>query len=1075
VAGRWTYPWPIVFILAALTATPAAFAGPAPDILRLQPQSDGVTNATVAADKCYTWMDGTERIRLLSGNVLIRQDQTEIWTEQAVIWEDTLARKQFKPTRIVVYAEAVGDKKVRIESRGNPKQVVDAAVVEFDTPALGSVRGEESKQSLADKPVYLAALAARCRPLPPTESTQAGLRLDGKPVEPAQFTNPQEKAGPGVVGPTPPPIVTGTTVIPLPVKDERTVWISPRTNRPFNMYPVITGTEKALLITGGIKLLAKFEKGSIKALEVEADQVVIWMKDGDATGVVDSMKSTDGAQGANGIELYLTGNVVLRYSAPEDASKQAVQSQSRTLRADRVYYDVGNHRAVAVAADLEYAREGYVNTGHLVAPEIHQISSTEFTAFQAILHASRLPSDPGFEIAMDRADVYREPLSARRTIFGTPFRDRRTGQAVDENPEILETRSLSFWARNVPFFYLPRTKTNLNDPFGPFEGISVRQDRIFGLQAYATWDMLDLIGLTKIEGEKWSLLTDIMSLRGPALGSNYSRNGRTMFGMEAPYQSSVRLYSVYDTGNDVLGGPREKDFSPPAFRGRASLRHQQQFTLSEPEDLTVQGQFSYLSDRNFLEQYYETEYNFSYNQETFLWLKYQTGNAAATVLAEPDVGRYWVSETFWMPRVDGYWIGQSVFESLTYHTWASAGYAQLDVFRPPESEYPDTKNFALPPIERNTTTGRFDWMQKISAPFDLGPLRVVPYGVLDVAYYTQAEDDKQRARLYGGTGIKASMPLSRLYRDVESDLFNLQGLYHKNLFSMNYYVAGSSAPWTALPQLDRLNDDSTEAAWRDVTPWQPTFTQLTKENGLALGLGSYNKFNPRQYAIRRLVDTKPDTLDDIQVLQMDWQQRLQTKRGYPGLEHTVNWLTLDLSASLFPVEDRDNYGRSFGFLEYATTWNVGDRTTLFSNGWFDPFDFGAQYWEVGSQFYRDDRTQFTVSYKSVDPIQSRLIAGSATYVFSPKYAVTAQAAYDFGYQASLSNAVLFTRVGTDTQITVGFTYNSIVQNFGLTLNIVPNLLANQTSPVGQQNGFSGPGGAGSPGTGGAGLGGGAGR
>ncbi len=1074
MAGRSTYPWPIVVILAAFAATPAALAEPTLDILRLQPTSDGATNATIAADKYSTWTDGTERVLVLTGSILIRQDQTEILAEHAVVWEDTQARKNFKPTRIVVYAEAVGDKKVRIATRGSPKQTVDAAFVEFETPALGSVSGIEIKQSLADTPLFRAALEARGKPVPPVKLTIPGPTSDTKAAEQVQFTNPQEKTGPGIDGPKSPPIVTGTTVIPVPLTDERTIWISPRSNRPFNIYPVVTGKEKAVIITGGIKLLATFTKGSIKSLEVEADQVVLWQKDGDSTGVVDSMKSTEGAKGANTTELYMTGNVVLRYLAPTDATQQPGQTESRTLRADRVYYDVGNHRAIALAADLEYTRADYANTGHMLAPEIHQLSATEFTGFQAILHASRLPSDPGFEIATARADIYREPKSERRTIFGMPFRDRTTGMVIEESREMIEASSITFWTRNLPIFYLPRIKTDLNDPLGPFQGLSVRQDKIFGMQGYFTWDMLELVGLTPLDGEKWTLLTDYMSLRGPALGTNYTRNGLTMLGMKAPYQSTVKLYGVSDKGEDVLGGPRNTAFVPPANRGRAYWKHQQTFTLSEPDDLTVQAQVSVLSDRNFLEQYYENEYKYGQNQETFAWLKYQTGNVAATFLAEPDIGRSWVTETHWLPRVDGYWIGQSIFERLTYHTWASAGYAQLDTFRPPDNEYPDIKNYAVPPIELNSTTSRIDWMQKISAPFDLGPLRVTPYGVLDLAYYTSSVDDARRGRLYGGGGTKASVPLSRLYPDVESDLFNLQGLYHKNLFSVNYYVAGSTTPWTALPQLDRLNDDSTEAAWRNVTPWQPTFAQLTRENGQALALGSYNWYNPRLYAIRRLVDTKPDTLDDIQVLQMDWRQRLQTKRGYPGLEHTVDWFTLDLSASLFPAKNRDGFGDEFGFLEYAAGWNVGDRTSLFSNGWFDPFDFGARYWELGTQFSRDDRTQFTVIYKQVDPIQSRLVSASATYIFSPKYGVTFGGAYDFGYQDSLSNFLQFTRVGTDMQVTLGFTYNSIVKNFGVTFNVVPNLMANSNTPVGQRNG-GGPGGMGASGSGGSGSGGGAGR
>ncbi len=480
--------------------------------------------------------------------------------------------------------------------------------------------------------------------------------------------------------------------------------------------------------------------------------------------------------------------------------------------------------------------------------------------------------------------------------------------------------------------------------------------------------------------------------------------------------------------------------------------------------MTVQAQFALLSDRNFLEQFYDTEYHYGPNQETFAWVKYQTGNAAVTFLAEPDVGRSWVSETHWLPKVDGYLIGQSLFDRLTYHSWGSVAYAQMDTFRNPPDEFPLKFDNGLPPPEHGVNTGRIDWMQKLSAPFDLGPARVVPYGVTDLAYFTQDNSYSTAGRVYGGAGVRASVPFSRLYSDVESEMFNVKGLYHKNVFSVNYYAAATNLSWADLPQLDRLNDDATESSWRDITPWQPAYSFLNATNGLVLGTGSYNIYNPRQYAVRRLVDFNPETLGNIQEVQLDWRQRWQTKRGYPGLEHTVDWFTLDLSGSIFPVPNRDNFGNSVGFLEYAAQWNVGDRTALYSNAWVDPWNFGARYWDVGASFSRDDRTSFAITYKNTDPVQSRLVAASATYVFSQKYAMTALTAYDFGYSSSLTNSLFFTRVGTDLMITVGFTYNNIIKNFGMTLNIVPNLLGSQASPVvaGDRIGSSamgGPGGA----------------
>jgi hypothetical protein len=1057
VAGRCTFRWPILTVLAVLAAAPNVRAV---DILRLQSPADKSATISIAAKEIHTWSEGTERIHALQGNVKIQQGTTTIHANRAVVWIDAEALKKQMPVAVVVYADGNATRGCAIESEGQPRQEAEAAVVEFVTPGIASIAGGERQQSYAESDLYRSALAARGRPVPPAKNVEP--KAPAKNVDSTQFVQPIPDPERKQPVEELPPAVAGKTVTPIPLQTTRTVWISPRTNRPFTVSPFATDTEKGAIVTGGIKLLAKFTTGSIRSVEIEADQVVIWYKGGDSGPVVDKMRTEQGAQDADGIELYLTGNVVMRFGIPEDKPQAgpATPQQTRTLRAERVYYDVSNHKAISISADLEYTREGYANTGHIVASEIHQLSATEFTAFEAMLHASRLPSDPRFTISVDRADVYKEPRTARRTVFGTAFRNRLTGAVVEEEPEILEIDSMTARVLDVPIFYLPSARTNLNDPFGPFEGATVRQDRIFGAQIYATWDMLDLIGYTPLENEKWNLLTDYLSLRGPAIGTNYRLSGLRLLEMDAPFDTLVKAYAIQDKGEDRLGGPREKDFVPEKPRGRFLWQHRQRFTLWEPEDLTLQSQIALLSDRNFLEQYYNAEYLFGPNQETFAWLKYQSGNFAGTFLVEPNVGRSWVSETYWLPRLDGYLLGQSLFDRLTYHTWGNIGYAHLHTYRQPVNEFPNNQDNGAPPPEHGVETGRVDWMQKISAPFDLGPARVVPYGVLDLAYYTEDYNYANRGRLYGGGGVRASVPLSKLYADVESELFNVQGLYHKNLFSVNYYVAGSTTSWLALPQLDRLNDDAVENGWRNVTPWQSNFSFMDRNNGLALQNGSYNRFNARGYAIRRLIDSKPDTLDDIQVVQLDWRQRWQTKRGYPGLEHTVDWLIWDLSASVFPAPSRDNFDATFGLIETAVLWNVGDRNAVFANAWVDPFDYGARYWEVGTTFARDDRTSFTVSYKNTDPLQSRYVAVSASYVFSPKYAITAVTAYDLGYSGSLSNTVFFTRVGADAVVSVGFTYNSIINNLGIQLNIMPNLLASSTTPLGINDRRGGPGGYG---------------
>jgi hypothetical protein len=159
------------------------------------------------------------------------------------------------------------------------------------------------------------------------------------------------------------------------------------------------------------------------------------------------------------------------------------------------------------------------------------------------------------------------------------------------------------------------------------------------------------------------------------------------------------------------------------------------------------------------------------------------------------------------------------------------------------------------------------------------------------------------------------------------------------------------------------------------------------------------------------------------------------------MQHTVDWLTLDLSTSIFPNATRDNFGNAVGFIEYDATWNVGDRTALVSSGWVDPFNIGAKYFTFGSFLNRPDRTTLYLGYRHTDPIDSRLLSVAATYVFSPKYAMTGSSSFDFGNNRGLSHSLVLTRSGTDLQLNLSVSYNPIQNNFGFNVELLPIIAA----------------------------------
>src|SRR5262249_28297698 len=147
-----------------------------------------------------------------------------------------------------------------------------------------------------------------------------------------------------------------------------------------------------------------------------------------------------------------------------------------------------------------------------------------------------------------------------------------------------------------------------------------------------------------------------------------------------------------------------------------------------PEGFVVQTQLGYLSDRNYLEQYFKTEFDTGENQDTFVYVKQQQNNWAWT--AEADARLLdWFNQTIWLPRGDAWLIGQDVFRALPYTGPASAGYARLMTSTDPEQRVSAT--------DQPTNTVRLDWIQEIAYPFEAGPFKIVPYGLLDTAFYSR--------------------------------------------------------------------------------------------------------------------------------------------------------------------------------------------------------------------------------------------------------------------------------------------------------------------------------------------------
>lgn len=839
-------------------------------------------------------------------------------------------------------------------------------------------------------------LMAPVQPVPPRTAYQPPRDPGGIPYEP-DFTLPN-----GAVVPTP------------QSKQLRVQYIrrygTPQTTDAVDLPD---GTTR-ILFTGGVIVNVASLDGT-QQTEFATDDAVLWVRG--AKGAQNGFVT--GGDGRTEVEIYMSGNVVIR--TLNTASPKPV---AQTLRAEQVYYDATLNRAVALRADLEMTVPNLPDSFHLKGDEVRRLDLENWEILTATANASKLPSDPGLRLDAQRFTLSQRKV-VRKNVFGIPYRDFQTGNPVEGLEQIVTGRNVVTRVAGVPVFYLPKTRFDATDPLGPLVGLSVSQNRIFGTQFYSTFDVYELLAIRPPSGHTWRLNLDYLSKRGPAGGTDYvyripaDRPGEFPIG-----NGFIKLYGIQDDGFDLLGGPRGPEPDPRGLRGRAEWRHQQEVI----EGLYFQGQVAYLSDKNFLEQFYKNEFDIGANQETFAYLAWQRRTFGATALVEQRFNREWVTETSWLPKVSAHAVGQTFLDDLfVYTARADAGYANL---RPTE-----ISPFPVLPTDRRTEAGRFDLLQEVSAPLALGPVKVVPYGVLDLTEYTNELTGNEIGRVYGGGGARASVPFSRLYGDATSELLNVRGLYHKVVVGGNYRYMRSNEPYTRFPQFDRLNDDAVDQSYRNIRPIQSLLVSGT--DGLALMNSPV--FDTQRYAIRRLVENRVDTRNTINVLQGDIRQRLQTKRGYPGLEHTVDFLTLDVSASYFPDARRDNFGHPFSFLEYGAIWNVGDRTSVVSNGWFEPYENGSRYWNAGVYLNRTDRTNVYLGYRQTDPLNSKAVVVSFGYQLSNRYYVTAGTSYDFGIQQALSNSLTLTRTGTDLTVSVGFTYNAFVNNFGFQFLVVPNL------------------------------------
>ena len=1036
-SGPASCPWPCVLVpILALVAPALRAAGPegvlAEDPARgiaaaiaeagriEVPATDPGARLVVKATQAARWTEGAYDVWHLTGGVRIVQGATEATSHEAVIWVEEAAGRIAgaddggEPPPRTVLVRMAGD--VRVKTGAGQGEAV--------------VRGPRwtGRFWIRHDPelAFASVVAAAGRPAiyeTPAELPAREIGAGGDPaIERTQFSEFAAPAGPAVAAPA----------------AGRRLRAFPRSSVPLDLkwYPSPAGDGWIGVITSGVNLVVDgvaVADQPVGTLDISTDRLVIWTR-GSAQPDLAGGSAQDGRVP---LELYMEGNVIFR------------QGQ-RVVEAASMFYDVQGERGVITGGTVLTPVPNYAGAARLRADFIRQVDRNRFVATQTGATTSRL-GVPSWEIRsreMDFTDV-QVPVPGP---FGQPEIDPATGEPRIEHEQMITSRGNTVTLGGVPVLWWPVLATNAQKPTFYLNNAQVKNDRIFGTQLLTSWDAFQVFGWRRPpRGVDWDFDVNYLSLRGPGGGTSLLYNRPDFLGLGTPASGDLDARFVGDVGRDNVGLYR-RDLTYPGFpdrtfRGRSFWRHRQDLggtTESFFGGWQARGTAGWISDMNFLEQYYEFEWEEGYEQRTWVDLRRPVENRELRLLTSVRLDPFFTQSEWW-PRLDHYWLGQPLLrDAVTWYEHSGISYVRQNL--PQTPTLGQTNGFwTTLPYENNVIGERLATRQELDLPFQAGPVKLVPYALGELAHWGADITGSPIDRAYGQVGIRTSLPMWTADNAVESQLWNLHGLAHKVVWEAEFSYANATQSIDQFPLYDQIDDDAINQYRRNIPYWdfgaipgQPT------PLAAPFIFGPDNKYDPRTYAVRRgmgsWVTGPTEIAADLTAFRLAARQRWQTKRGPAGNRRIIDWITLDIDGEIFPTTGQ-NFGQMLGLWQYDFRWHVGDRTTILSTADVDFFSGGQQLYTVGALLNRTPRGSFFIGFNEFGgPIDASVLEGSYTYRMSPKWASSFGTALNLKGM-NIGQNLQLVRIGESFLMTFGFNVDYSRNNVGVTFNLEPRFLS----------------------------------
>jgi len=522
--------------------------------------------------------------------------------------------------------------------------------------------------------------------------------------------------------------------------------------------------------------------------ELRAARMVVWLHpDADrmALQVIRDLRGPDA-----GVPLW-----AVRAVYAEGGRVPAMfHTEGRAFRCSSLYYDFASHRGVILDAELRVRRP----PDRTLAPDL-VLRARRFdargpgawTAHDARFFSSNYHSHD-VVIAVDRVELedpgVKEVLRDLTRLSARGYRGGKgpTRAEVDAVAERLVAAGAAVGPKRMSLYGV--TGRLFDRPFVRFRDLDARGDEILPLRVEVDAGGRGQLGSGGRVG---------LGLKGTPLGwlvgFGYHHGRGPIFDVETELDAGRvqgRSFGVYihDHGTD-------RGIVPPT-RDRFFFQHRYRWEISDTWRLD--GEWSDLSDAQWLRTYDEQEFKEGKDQETLLHLlrrgarSYLTLTGKVRAIGFQDVLEEAPRASYFLP-------------SFTLHDGDAFTVQLAATVEAGNLRHRQGDGFPLPDFR----TARVDVDPVLTALVPVGPVNVVPFLRSRLTAWEHALDGSSAGRFAGGAGVRADVVLSRWYGAVRH-VMNVS-LEYEDLFE----VTEPAAAFFPLDDVDRVTPfESVAVRWR---------------------------------------------------------------------------------------------------------------------------------------------------------------------------------------------------------------------------------------------------------------------